>query len=85
VKPLLSESSPLGCWTVTVLAPAVRAGVTPVIVVLLTTEKLVTAAPPMVAPVAPVKLVPEMVIAVPPAVGPEFGVTLVTLGIGGGT
>ena len=36
----------------------------------------------MVTAVAPVKLVPVMVTLVPPAIGPEFGVTLVTVGGG---
>ena len=38
------------------------------------------AVPPNVTAVAPVKLVPVMVTDVPPAAGPEFGLTLVTVG-----
>jgi hypothetical protein len=50
-------------------------------VVLFTTTTLVAAAAPNVA-VAPVaKFVPVIVTAVPPAVDPLFGVTLLTVGI----
>jgi len=66
--------------TVTVTAPALPAGVVAVMVVLFTTTTLVAAAPPNVA-VAPVaKFVPVIVTAVPPAVDPLFGDTLVTVG-----
>jgi hypothetical protein len=56
------------------------AGVAAVISVPLTTTALVAAVPPkvMVAPAA--KFVPVIVTAVPPAVGPLFGDTLVTVG-----
>ena len=66
--------------TVTVTAPAVPAGVVAVIVVLFTTTTLVAAVLPnvTVAPVA--KFVPVMVTAVPPATGPLFGLTAVTVG-----
>jgi hypothetical protein len=66
--------------TVTVTAPALPAGVVAVIDVLLTTTTFVAAALPnvTVAPVA--KFVPVMVIAVPPVVGPLFGLTLATVG-----
>jgi hypothetical protein len=52
-----------------------------VIEVLLTTTTLVAAVPPnvTVAPVA--KFVPVIVTPVPPAVGPLFGDTLLTVGI----
>jgi hypothetical protein len=59
----------------TVFAPAVPAGVTAVSVVALTTDTLVAAAPPIVTEVVPVRFVPVIVIAVPPAVGPWFGLT----------
>ena len=49
-------------------------------VVELTTVKLVTTVPPMVTAVAPVKLVPVMVMAVPPAVEPLVGEILVMVG-----
>jgi hypothetical protein len=66
--------------TVTVTAPALPAGVVAVIDVLLTTTTLVAAVLPniTVAPLA--KLVPVMVTDVPPATGPVFGLTLVTVG-----
>jgi hypothetical protein len=66
--------------TVTVTAPAVPTGVVAVIVVAFTTTTLVAAALPNVT-VAPVtKLVPVIVTAVPPAVDPLLGLTLVTVG-----
>jgi hypothetical protein len=66
--------------TVTVAAPTLPAGVVAVIVVLFTTTTPVAAALPIVT-VAPVaKLVPVIVTAVPPAVGPPFGDTLLTNG-----
>jgi hypothetical protein len=66
--------------TVTVTAPALPAGVVAVMVVLFTTTTLVAAAAPnvTVAPVA--KFVPVIVTAVPPAVDPLFGLTLLTVG-----
>jgi hypothetical protein len=69
-----------GLVTVTVTAPALLAGVVAVIVVLLLTTTLVAAAAPnvTVAPVA--KFVPVIVTAVPPAVVPLLGLTLVTVG-----
>ncbi len=63
-----------------VFAPAVPAGVTAVIEVASTTTTLVAATPPIVTLVAPVKFVPVMVIAVPPANGPEDGLTLAMVG-----
>jgi hypothetical protein len=67
--------------TATVTAPALpAAGVVAVIVVLFTTTTLVAAALPnfTVAPVA--KFVPVIVTAVPPATGPLFGLTVLTVG-----
>jgi hypothetical protein len=66
--------------TVTVTAPALPAGVVAVMLVLFTTTTLVAAVPPnvTVAPVA--KFVPVIVTAVPPAVDPLFGDTLLTVG-----
>ena len=61
--------------TATLLAPAVPAGVLAVIDVALTTTTLVAATPFTVTLVAPVKLVPEIVIDVPPLVGPDVGLT----------
>jgi hypothetical protein len=65
--------------TVTVTAP-LPAGVVAVIDVLLTTTTLVAAVAPnfTVAPAA--KFVPVIVTAVPPAAGPLFGLTLLTVG-----
>ena len=68
-----------------VFAPAAPAGVTAVIEVASTTTTLVAATPPTVTLLAPVKLVPVMVIAVPPAVVPEVGETLAIVGAGIGT
>ena len=44
------------------------------------TVKPVAAVPPKLTALAPVKLVPVMVTAVPPVVGPEVGLTPVTVG-----
>jgi len=66
--------------TRTLAVPTVPAGVTAVIEVEDTTVTEVAAAPPMVTPVAPVKLVPVIVTLVPPAVGPELGEIAVTVG-----
>ena len=66
--------------TVTVTAPALPDGVVAVIEVLFTTTTLVAADVPNVT-VAPVeKLVPVIVTAVPPAVGPLVGDIPVTVG-----
>jgi hypothetical protein len=66
--------------TVTVTAPALPAGVVAVMLVPLTTVTFVAAALPnvTVAPVA--KFVPVIVTAVPPAVDPLVGETLLTVG-----
>jgi hypothetical protein len=66
--------------TVTVTAPALPAGVVAVRVVLFTSTTFVAAVLPKVT-VAPVtKFVPEIVTAVPPAIDPLLGETLVTVG-----
>ena len=67
--------------TVTVTAPALPAGVVAVIVVLFTTTTFVAAVPPNVTVAPAAKFVPVIVTAVPPAVGPLFGDTLLTVGI----
>ncbi|MGA2698178.1 MAG: hypothetical protein ABSE74_00860 [Methanoregula sp.] len=73
---------PLGVVTSTSTGPTVvLAGVVAVISVALTTTRLVTAVPPTVAAVAPVKPVPVMVIAVLVETGPYAGETVVTVGI----
>jgi hypothetical protein len=63
--------------------PAEPAGVVAVSVVLLPTETLVAAVPPIVTLVAPVtKFVPVIVTVCPPANGPDAGEILVTVGAG---
>ena len=71
--------SPLLLVTVTVAAP-LPAGVVAVIEVLLTTVTPVAAVPPKVTVAPAAKFVPVIVTAVPPATGPPFGDTLVTVG-----
>ena len=66
--------------TVTVTAPALPAGVVAVIVVLFTTTTFVPAAAPKVTVAPAAKFAPVIVTAVPPAVDPLFGDTLVTAG-----
>ena len=66
----------------TLAVPAVPAGVVAVIEVALTTETFVAAVPPIVTPVAPVKLAPVIVTLVPPRVVPVLGEMLVTVGAG---
>ena len=66
--------------TATVCAPIMPAGVTAVMEVALTTTTLVAGLPPTVTLLAPVKLVPVMVIGVPPLNNPEFGLTLEMVG-----
>jgi hypothetical protein len=67
--------------TVTVTAPALPAGVVAVICVALTTTTLVAAVAPNVTVAPAAKFVPVIVTAVPPAVDPLFGDTLLTAGI----
>jgi len=71
---------PPGVVTRTLADPAAFAGVVAVIEVALTTVKLVTATPPIVTLVAPVKYVPAIVTEPPPPVVPELGVTELTVG-----
>ena len=71
---------PPGVVTRTLAVPAVPTGVVAVMEVVLTTTTLVAAAPPRVTLVAPVKLVPVMVTAWPPAVGPVDGLIALTVG-----
>ena len=73
-------ADPVDVVTTTFLAaPVVPAGATAVMVVGLTTTKLVTGTPLIVAPVDPVKLVPVIVIGVPPFKVPELGDIEVTV------
>lgn len=80
VNAAAAVAEPLGVVTTTSFAPTVPEGVVAVSVVEFTTVKPVTAAPPMVTLLAPVKLVPTIVNEVPPPVGPEFGLTLAIVG-----
>ena len=67
------------------MGPAVAAGVTAVIEVTVATT-LVAAISPTFTVVAPaIKLVPVMVIVVPPRVGPDVGLTLAIVGTGNST
>ncbi len=81
---IVSVVEPLGVVT-TIVCALVPAGVMAVIVVAETTVKLVTAKPPIVTAEAPVKLVPVMVIAVPPEVDPLSGTTEMIVGVVSGT
>ena len=77
------ENAPLGpppVVTIMPTAPAVRAGVIQVIVVLFTTLIVVAANPSNVTKVAPVKFVPVIVTFVPPAVLPVNCEMLVIFG-----
>ncbi len=82
VNALLLLAVPPAVVTATLLTPAVPAGVLAVTEVLDTTTMFVAAMPPTVTLVAPVKLVPVMVIEVPPNVVPDVGETLVMVGTG---
>src|SRR3989442_4532588 len=70
--------------TITSTGPATCAGVVALICVALTTLTLVAGVPPTVTVALASKFVPVIVIAVPPAIGPEVGLTPVTVGAGGG-
>jgi hypothetical protein len=75
VKPFARFAVPPGVVTDTALAPAVPEGVTAVTVVELTTVTLAAAMPPIETELVPVRFVPVIVITVPPAVEPWFGLT----------
>ena len=79
---LVLVAGPPAVVTVTSFTPAVPAGVLAVTEVLDTTRMFVAAMPPTVTLIAPVKLVPVMVIEVPPNVVPDVGETLVIVGTG---
>ena len=64
---------PPGVVIETFAGPCAPAGVTAKTVVALLTTKLVAAIPPMETALAPVRFVPVIVIAVPPAIEPWFG------------
>ena len=64
----------------TLTAPALWAGAVAVICVPLLTVKVVAGVPPNDTPVAPLRLVPVRTTEVVPAIGPEAGARLVTVG-----
>ena len=82
MKAIVLDALPPAVVTATVCEPDVPSGVTAVIDVGETTVKLAAATPPTVTSVAPVKLVPVMVINVPPPTGPDTGLTPVMVGAG---
>ena len=82
VNALGTLAVPPAVVTATLFAPSVPAGVTAVMFVDETTFTLVAATPPTVTLLAPVKFVPVMVIAVPPRVVPDDGLTLEIVGSG---
>ena len=71
---------PPGAVTLTLTVPAAPAGAVAVIVVGFTTVTFVAATVPKLTVAGLAKLVPVMVTTVPPAVGPELGLTAVTVG-----
>ena len=77
---VLAALVPPAVVTSTLAVPALPAGVVQVAEVEEATLTDVHATPPTVMPVAPVKLVPVMVMLVPPAVEPLVGDTAVTVG-----
>ena len=81
MKPFVSVAVCVsGFVTTTLTAPAVRAGVVAVSWVALLKVTAVAAVPPKVTVAPETKLVPVIVTEVPPAVGPELGETLLTVG-----
>jgi hypothetical protein len=80
VNSVLAALEPPTVVTTTLALPAVPAAVVQVAEVAEAKFTLVQAAPPTVMAVASVKLVPVIVMAVPPAEGPEVGLTAVTVG-----
>ena len=77
---MLAALVPPAVVTKTLAVPALPAGVEQVAEVADVMVTPVHAVPPTVIPVAPVKLVPVMVMDVPPAVGPLVGETEATVG-----
>ena len=71
---------PPGVVTVMSTVP-LPAGEVAVIEVALTTENEAAGDVPNFTAVAPVRLVPEMVTLVPPAIGPELGLVPLTVGV----
>ena len=77
---MLAKFVPPGVVTRTLAVPALPAGVEQVAEVAVATLNVVQATPPTVIPVAPVRLVPVMVMDVPPRVEPLIGEMEVTVG-----
>jgi hypothetical protein len=75
VKPFARFATPPSVMTETVFAPALFAGVVAVTVVELRTLTEFATTPPIDTALVPVRFVPVIVIDVPPAVEPEFGLT----------
>jgi hypothetical protein len=75
VNAFAAVAVPCGLVTSTELEPTDPAGVTAVTVVDDTATTFVPGAPPIVTLVAPLRLVPVIVIAVPPSTDPVFGLT----------
>ena len=82
MKSVFAVLVPAEVVTRTLALPALPAGVVQVMLVGLTTTRLVAAVPPMVTPVAPVKFVPVIVTLVPPTVLPLLGLMAVTVRAG---
>lgn len=85
MKPPTELAEPPAVVTITSRAPAVPEGEVNWIEVALVLTIDVAAAPPIVTPVVPVRLVPVRVTTVPPVVEPEFGLRLVIVGLRTGT
>jgi hypothetical protein len=80
MKPPLRTAVPSAVTTATLLGPAEPAGVTAVTVVEFTTVTPVAGTSSIVTELTPARLKPVIVIAVPPRVEPELGITEVTVG-----
>ena len=80
----LTAEGPPAAVTITSTVPADSAGEVAVMEVVPTTVTPVAATVPNFTVLPALKLVPVMVTEVPPVVGPVLGVTLVTVGAGGG-
>lgn len=80
LKSALGALVPPGVVTCTLAVPPLPLGVVHVMLVLFTTVTPVAAAPPMLTPVAPEKLLPVIVTLVPPFAVPLVGEMLLTMG-----
>ena len=84
VNPAVDVAEPPDVVTTTSTAPAACAGVVAVTCVAEPTVNEVAAVPPKVTDVVLLRFVPVIVTAVPPAVGPDDGTIVDTVGGGGG-